>query len=219
MKPRPVEARTSSRFRGSTSISYSEDAMAGEMQKAPSVKSENSSLSDLSDIDAASDGGISEMEEKVEDENDASNPLSAWDAMCVTLKDWQSFPDRFAQSAHPDEKAMYRTLTKQICPQVIGELEEKERKRLLEVAVNNRKRSSRIADKEFEREQRLQEERRQAEQHAKLERLRTTEDHKVQEEKVGYKLAALRRETDFPNRSRGILSRNEKKGSRSANCV
>jgi hypothetical protein len=40
----------------------------------------------------------------------------------VTLYDWRTFPEQFAKSRDPDEKALYRLLTEHVGPAVIEAL-------------------------------------------------------------------------------------------------
>lgn len=82
--------------------------------------------------------------------------------VCVTLYDWRTFPEQFANSRDADEKALYEMLQDQVGPTIIEQLIVKEQERIKQQAVMNRKRSSRIATKELEREEILR--RQEAEQ-------------------------------------------------------
>jgi len=42
--------------------------------------------------------------------------------ICVTLYDWRTFPETFAKSTNPDEKALYKLLKTVVGPQVIDVL-------------------------------------------------------------------------------------------------
>ncbi|KIP10978.1 hypothetical protein PHLGIDRAFT_125116 [Phlebiopsis gigantea 11061_1 CR5-6] len=76
-----------------------------------------------------------------------------WEAICITLQEWEGIPEQFAKATHYLEKALYKVLTQHIVPAVTGDLREAERKRKLEEAIVRRKRSSRIALKEVEKEE------------------------------------------------------------------
>ena len=43
--------------------------------------------------------------------------------VCVSLYDWQTFPEQWAKSKHPDEKALYKVLTEDVGPQIIEVLQ------------------------------------------------------------------------------------------------
>lgn len=40
----------------------------------------------------------------------------------MTLYDWRTFPDQWAKSRDPDEKALYKLLVNDVAPQVIDVL-------------------------------------------------------------------------------------------------
>ncbi|KAK4683745.1 hypothetical protein P7C73_g6483, partial [Tremellales sp. Uapishka_1] len=105
-----------------------------------------------------------------------------WEAVCVTLYDWRTFPEKFAKSSHPDEKALYKLLKDQVGPTVLSALVIKEQDRLKKEAVINRKRSSRIATKELEREEQLRIEKAQQDMEDRMERSRREETRKQREE-------------------------------------
>jgi hypothetical protein len=42
--------------------------------------------------------------------------------VCVTLYDWRTWPEQFAKSRDPDEKALYSLITKHVRPQVVEAL-------------------------------------------------------------------------------------------------
>lgn len=43
--------------------------------------------------------------------------------VCVSLYDWKTFPEQFAKSKHPDEKAFYKLLSAEVAPQIVDVLE------------------------------------------------------------------------------------------------
>ena len=45
-----------------------------------------------------------------------------WEAICVTLHDWRTFPEQFKKSKHPDERALYTMLAQHVGPTVIEAL-------------------------------------------------------------------------------------------------
>ncbi|WVO13042.1 hypothetical protein L204_100651 [Cryptococcus depauperatus] len=118
----------------------------------------------------------------VQEANSFPEDFIEWEAVCVTLHDWQTFPEQFAKSKHPDEKALYKLLTQTVGPTIIEQLAEIERERLKNLAFQNRKRSSRIATKELEREELLRREAAQREMEERMERTRREEEKKKQEE-------------------------------------
>ncbi|KAI9634429.1 uncharacterized protein MKK02DRAFT_7781, partial [Dioszegia hungarica] len=102
-----------------------------------------------------------------------------WEAVCVTLYDWRTFPEQFAKSRNPDEKNLYTFLTQAVGPAVITALLAKENERLRQEAINNRKRSSRIATKELEKEEILRREKAQREMEERMEKSRRDENSKA----------------------------------------
>ncbi|KAL7423616.1 hypothetical protein Q5752_001197 [Cryptotrichosporon argae] len=104
-----------------------------------------------------------------------------WEAICVTLYDWKTVPQRFAKSRDPDEKALYGGL-QQVSSTIIDELEAKERERLKQEAINNRKRSSRIATRELEREEQLKREAAQRDMEERMERGRREAERAARDE-------------------------------------
>jgi hypothetical protein len=67
-----------------------------------------------------------------------------WSCVCVTREDWDAFAGGYEKSKHPDEKALYMYLKKDVLPELRKTWLEMEKQKLLEAAVANRKRSSRI---------------------------------------------------------------------------
>ncbi|KAH8090830.1 hypothetical protein HD553DRAFT_17843 [Filobasidium floriforme] len=102
---------------------------------------------------------VEEEEEEITDEvmlaaRKALNPgFLEWECVCATRWDWENWPEQFAGSRHPDEKAFYAHLVENTRPAVLVHLREKEIQRAKEEAVRNRKRSSRIAMRELEKEE------------------------------------------------------------------
>ncbi|EPQ54130.1 hypothetical protein GLOTRDRAFT_139515 [Gloeophyllum trabeum ATCC 11539] len=105
-----------------------------------------------------------------------------WEAICVTLYEWEHVAEQFAGSNHYAEKALYKRLVNDIVPAVTAELREIERKKKLEEAIVHRKRSSRIATKESVREQARMEAERRAEEEKALARAKRAEARQKQEE-------------------------------------
>ena len=48
--------------------------------------------------------------------------LRADEKICVTLFDWRTWPQQFAKSKHPDERALFRMLSIEVGPKVIEAL-------------------------------------------------------------------------------------------------
>ncbi|RSH88163.1 uncharacterized protein EHS24_000691 [Apiotrichum porosum] len=102
-----------------------------------------------------------------------------WETVCVSLYDWQHYPDQWEKSKHPDEKALYKLLKDEVGPQIIEVLQAKEQERLKQEALNNRKRSSRIATRELEREEAIRREAAEREMEERMEKSRQEEAKKA----------------------------------------
>lgn len=102
--------------------------------------------------------------------------------VCVTLYDWRTFPEQFAKSRDPDEKALYHLLAKEVGPTIIGVLVEKAQELARQEAVLNRKRSSRIATIQLSKEEALRQETAQREMEERMERTRWEETRQEREE-------------------------------------
>ncbi|WVQ65253.1 uncharacterized protein L199_003426 [Kwoniella botswanensis] len=131
-----------------------------------------------------------------------------WEAVCVTLYEWRTFPEQFAKSKDPDERALYALLTEEVGPTIIGFLVAKEQERLKQEAVNNRKRSSRIATRELEREEILKREAAEREMEERMERIRTEEQRKRREEEEALAIQRAR-EDRLKEREERALAREE----------
>ncbi|TBU25180.1 hypothetical protein BD311DRAFT_517968 [Dichomitus squalens] len=105
-----------------------------------------------------------------------------WEAIAITLAEWEHVADPFEKATHYLEKALYKMLTKNIVPIVTEELREAEKRRRLEEAIVHRKRSSRIAMKESEKEEARLAAKRKAEEEEKLARSRRQEARRKKEE-------------------------------------
>ncbi|KAH9902514.1 hypothetical protein C8Q73DRAFT_633744 [Cubamyces lactineus] len=105
-----------------------------------------------------------------------------WEAIAVTLPEWEHVADRFANATHYLEKALYKTLTQHIVPVVTAELREHEKRRRMEEAIVHRKRSSRIALKESEKEEARLAAKKRAEEEEKMARARRQEARLKKEE-------------------------------------
>ncbi|VDC04909.1 unnamed protein product [Peniophora sp. CBMAI 1063] len=95
---------------------------------------------------------VEEVEEKQEPEEEWKPPADwiEWEAIAITLREWEVVAEPFAKATHYTEKALYKRLTNEIVPIVVGAMREAEKKRLLEESVQSRKRSSRLVAKEHE---------------------------------------------------------------------
>ncbi|AAW42093.1 hypothetical protein CNBC6970 [Cryptococcus deneoformans B-3501A] len=134
--------------------------------------------------DAEEDGEEEEdiIKAAIKEANNLPEGFIEWETVCVTLYDWRTFPEQFAKSKHPDEKALYKLLHDQVGPTIIEQLTEKEKERLKQEAFLNRKRSSRIATKELEKEEAVRREQAQREMEERMERTRKEEMRKAKEE-------------------------------------
>ncbi|KAI0747333.1 hypothetical protein BC629DRAFT_1739948 [Irpex lacteus] len=154
-----------------------------------------------------------------------------WEAICVTLPEWEAIGERFANATHYLEKALHKVLSQSIIPAVVAELrvsalsvllvhymglnllQEIERKRKIEEAVVHRKRSSRIANKESEKEQARAEAIRKAEEEEKMSRTRRLEARakKEEDERERRELAREQRRIEREARELKIANRNAPK--------
>ncbi|CAL1715762.1 unnamed protein product [Somion occarium] len=105
-----------------------------------------------------------------------------WEAIAITLTEWEHVAEPFEKATHYLEKALYKVLSQVIVPAVTAELRETERKRKLEEAVVHRKRSSRIAIKESEKEEARMLAKKRAEEAEKQARARRLEARAKKEE-------------------------------------
>ncbi|WWD18222.1 hypothetical protein CI109_102672 [Kwoniella shandongensis] len=118
----------------------------------------------------------------VKDANSLPEGFIEWEAVCVTLYDWRTFPEQFAKSKDLDEQALYELLTEEVGPKVIEVLVEKEQERIKQELINNRKRSSRIATRELEKEELARREQAEREMEERMEKNRLEEQRKAREE-------------------------------------
>ncbi|KAI0759560.1 hypothetical protein BD413DRAFT_487618 [Trametes elegans] len=105
-----------------------------------------------------------------------------WEAIAVTLPEWEHVADRFANATHYLEKALYKVLSQSVVPYVVEEMKEHEKRRRMEEAIVHRKRSSRIAIKESEKEEARLAAKRKAEEDEKMARARRQEARLKKEE-------------------------------------
>ncbi|KAI0324677.1 hypothetical protein GY45DRAFT_1375369 [Cubamyces sp. BRFM 1775] len=157
----------------------------------------------------------------VDDDEPAAPELPAdfveWEAIAVTLPEWEHVADRFANATHYLEKALYKTLTQHIVPVVTAELREHEKRRRMEEAIVHRKRSSRIALKESEKEEarlaakkRAEEEEKMARAKRQEARLKKEEAERAKRERAREQRAKEREEREA--RARAKAERAESKG-------
>jgi hypothetical protein len=131
------------------------------------------------------------------------------------LHEWQHFPEQWAKSKHPDEKALYRVLTDEVAPQIIEVLQAEELERIKQEAINNRKRSSRIAIRELEKAETARREAAEREVEERMERLHQEEERKAREEAEALERERTRdarlreREERIAARKQAILDRAE----------
>jgi hypothetical protein len=122
----------------------------------------------------------------VDEEDEELPPLPEgfieWETICITLEEWENFPEQFEKATHYAEKSLYKVLTQTIVPAITAELREVEKKKRKEEAVVHRKRSSRIAIKESEKEQELLAAKKRAEEDEKMSRARRAEARRQKEE-------------------------------------
>ncbi|KAH9925531.1 uncharacterized protein B0H18DRAFT_1008850 [Fomitopsis serialis] len=123
------------------------------------------------------DADADHLEEPVEEPAALPDDFVEWEAVCVTLHEWEHIAERFEKATHYLEKALYKMLTQNIVPLVTAELREE-----IEEAVVHRKRSSRIAIKESEKEQQREVAKKRAEEDDKLSRAKRMEARAKKEE-------------------------------------
>ncbi|KAI0648846.1 hypothetical protein C8Q79DRAFT_1064920 [Trametes meyenii] len=105
-----------------------------------------------------------------------------WEAIAITLPEWEHVADRFANATHYLEKALYKVLTQSVVPYVVEDLREQEKRRRMEEAIVHRKRSSRIAHKESEKEEARLAAKKRAEEEEKMARAKRQETRLKKEE-------------------------------------
>ncbi|EIW72895.1 hypothetical protein TREMEDRAFT_59057 [Tremella mesenterica DSM 1558] len=172
---------------GASTPARDEDVDMGQSSSEAKERDEKKEQ-EISDVEEKDGLGIDEEneEDEVRSVAEAASNLPEgfveWEAVCVTLYDWRTWPEQFSQSRHPDEKALYHLLKNEVGPKIIEELIVKEQERLKQEAINNRKRSSRIATRELEREEQLRREAAQREMEERMERVRMEELRAAKEE-------------------------------------
>ncbi|KAI9056816.1 hypothetical protein FKP32DRAFT_1681974, partial [Trametes sanguinea] len=161
-----------------------------------------------------------EPEEHEDEDEPPAPPLPAdfieWEAIAVTLPEWEHVADRFANATHYLEKALYKTLTQNIVPFVTAELREHEKRRRMEEAIVHRKRSSRIAMKETEKEEARLAAKRRAEEEEKMARARRQEARlkKEEEERAKRERAREQRRKEREEREAKIARARERAAQR-----
>ncbi|CAO3645934.1 unnamed protein product [Cunninghamella echinulata] len=73
-----------------------------------------------------------------------------WKLVCMTINDWNSFPQKFAKSTNNDEQYFFQLLINDVLPKVIPVIEENDKARKKYEAIASRKRSSRLIVREIE---------------------------------------------------------------------
>ncbi|ODO12102.1 hypothetical protein I350_00888 [Cryptococcus amylolentus CBS 6273] len=164
------------------------------------------------DAEEEDDGDDEEEEDivkaAVREANAVPEGFVEWEAICITLYDYRTFPLQFASSKHPDEKALYSLLQKSICPPIIELLTAQEVEKQKAAKFIARKRSSRIAEKESEREEI---ERRQKAEREMVERMERTrrEEERAKREANAAEYAERSREERLREREERAQAREE----------
>ncbi|OAJ37397.1 hypothetical protein BDEG_21419 [Batrachochytrium dendrobatidis JEL423] len=83
------------------------------------------------------------------DDDLSGTPSKKWTMVCRTIKDWETWPERFQASTHPDERALYKYLTLEAKPHAISQIKKWNTVRNLSEALQNRKRSTRLQIREL----------------------------------------------------------------------
>ncbi|KND02687.1 uncharacterized protein SPPG_01773 [Spizellomyces punctatus DAOM BR117] len=105
-----------------------------------------------------------------------------WELICSSMEEWQSFPERFKKSRSAVEKEFYLFLIEDALPKVLADLENKEKQRRVQEAMNNRKRSSRLQVRELEKMEQERQEQLIREQREQERSRRSQLDRKQREE-------------------------------------
>jgi hypothetical protein len=145
----------------------------------------------------------------------------------MTVADWQAFPARFENSKNRDEQKMHQYLTRDLLPQIIPILEDREKEKKLEQALSNRKRSSRIQIRDLQHQERLRQDV-LSQQHLQQQRRVTTRQEDLSKKKEAEEQAAAAHSREERLRERELriqqremdkakaLSRQEEKAARDA---
>ncbi|KZT65867.1 hypothetical protein DAEQUDRAFT_730916 [Daedalea quercina L-15889] len=136
----------------------------------------------VDDAGETQEAELDHLEQATDESAVVSEDFVEWEAVCVTLYEWEHIAERFEKATHYLEKALYKMLTQNIVPIVTTELREVERRKKLEEAVVHRKRSSRIAIKESEKEQAREAAKKAAEEEEKLSRAKRMDARAKKEE-------------------------------------
>ncbi|CAO3587109.1 unnamed protein product [Absidia cylindrospora] len=91
----------------------------------------------------------SEPDENLEEEEDEEEWVP-WKLVCMTVDEWQRFPQKYAKSNHTQDQQFHQLLIDDVLPKVIPVIEEHEKNRKKQEALAYRKRSSRILVRELE---------------------------------------------------------------------
>ncbi|KAG2036286.1 hypothetical protein BDR03DRAFT_866433 [Suillus americanus] len=189
------------------------DGTEGEEKTPPKAKarlktgleSDEDSVSDLTELSEDDDTDEGDTQEEAQEEADAEEDeepnlpslpegFIEWETICITLEEWENFPEQFEKATHYAEKSLYKVLTQSIVPAITAELRaciphhlilgsiDTNKKKRKEEAVVHRKRSSRIAIKESEKEQELLAAKKRAEEDEKMSRARRAEARRQKEE-------------------------------------
>lgn len=171
-----------------TELSEDDDTNEGDAQEEadaeedeePAIKDEESEAESVP-VPDKSNGKI-DVDEEDEELPSLPEGFIEWETICITLEEWENFPEQFEKATHYAEKSLYKVLTQSIVPAITAELREVEKKKRKEEAVVHRKRSSRIAIKESEKEQELLAAKKRAEENEKMSRARRAEARRQKEE-------------------------------------
>ncbi|RDX43989.1 hypothetical protein OH76DRAFT_1389802 [Lentinus brumalis] len=161
----------------STTAKQSSPAKAKAQSKSNSQPSNSKSKSE-----ADGEPEPEEDQEMEEPERPLPEGFVEWEAIAVTLSEWEHVADPFEKATHYLEKALYKMLTQNIVPLVTADLREAERRRRKEEAIVHRKRSSRIAIKETEKEEAMRAAKMRAEEEERNSRARRMEARQRKEE-------------------------------------
>ncbi|ORZ16229.1 hypothetical protein BCR42DRAFT_451200 [Absidia repens] len=92
----------------------------------------------------------SEHDENLEEEEEDEEEWTPWKLVCMTVDEWQQFPQKYGKSKHIQDQQFHQLLIDDVLPKVIPVIEEHEKNRKKQEALAYRKRSSRILVRELE---------------------------------------------------------------------
>ncbi|WVR05567.1 hypothetical protein IAU60_002586 [Kwoniella sp. DSM 27419] len=185
LEPKPPADLATGEANGRSEEAHAETKVETGLGAAEVTTQNDSAVMDVDVEEEKAVDSTGQADAEAESKEDTSHipaDFVEWEAICVTLYDWRTFPEQFAKTKDLDERALYAMLTEEVGPTIIEVLVAKEQERIKQELVNNRKRSSRIATKELEKEEAMRHEAAQREMEERMERARNEETRQAREE-------------------------------------